>query len=250
MSNMGLAQIQIQEIEGQLLVDSRLIASRLGIQHDTLFATIEKYLERLSAKSEVRFKIEFRERPQGGKSKVRYAFLDERQATLLMTYSRNTTQVLNCKDDLVDAFEKAKAVIKTVVPAQHNRIKELELELKIREIDHAMVTLHGKETVLALRGCRDQIVETKTVVTEVVNPVTSESVEILSAEQLKQVVKKRTGQKLSSLKWFVERLRAQGRDDLLVPVTRSQTAEYLPPNCIDEALDVVYGRERQRLIGE
>ncbi len=33
MSDLSLAQIEVQEIEGQLLVDSRLIADRLGIQH-------------------------------------------------------------------------------------------------------------------------------------------------------------------------------------------------------------------------
>jgi len=75
--------IEVSDIGGELVVDSRLIANRLGIEHDTLFKTIEKYSDRLSIKSELRFKIEFRERPQGGKSKVRYALLDERQATLL-----------------------------------------------------------------------------------------------------------------------------------------------------------------------
>lgn len=41
-----------------------------------------------------------------------------------------------------------------------------------------------------------------------------------------------------------------GRDDLLVPVTRSATNEYPVPESIDVALDVAYGKERQRLVGE
>jgi phage regulator Rha-like protein len=103
------SELRIENIGGELLIDSRLIADRLGIKHDSLFATIEKHYDRLSAKNQVRFEIEFRERAQGGKSKVRYALLDERQSTLLMTYSRNTEQVLDCKDALVDAFDRGDA---------------------------------------------------------------------------------------------------------------------------------------------
>lgn len=124
--------IQVQKIGDQLVVDSRLIAAQLGIEHDTLFKTIEKYSDRLSSKNQVRFQVEFRERPQGGKSKVRYAFLDERQATLLMTMSRNTEQVLNCKDALVDAFIEAKQII----PQQQSEIESLNKKLEIAKIEN------------------------------------------------------------------------------------------------------------------
>lgn len=249
MANEIVTALQVQEIDGYLLVDSRLIAERLGIQHEVLIRTINKYLTELQGFGVLRFENGKLEPGATGRPQ-RFCYLNEDQATLLMTMSRNTAQVVQCKMELVAAFKKAKSIINTVIPAQNDRIRELELELKIREIDNTMVTLHGRETVLALRGYRDQVVETKIVVTEIVNPVTGCSAEILSAEQLKQVVRQRTGQKLPSLKWFVERLRAEGRDDLLVPVTRSQTTEYLSPIWIDEALDVVYGRDRQRLIGE
>jgi phage regulator Rha-like protein len=130
-----VAALQVQEIDGQLLIDSRLIADRLGIQHRGLIQTIDKHLARLQSKSQVRFEMEMVKLPQGGAKQKKFAYLDERQATLLMTMSRNTDQVLDCKEALVDAFEKAKLIIKTVIPAQSDRIRELELEIQLRNAE-------------------------------------------------------------------------------------------------------------------
>lgn len=138
----------------------------------------------------------------------------------------------------------------TIIPIQNDRLRELELEFKLMELKNSMVTIHGKDLTLRLMGDKEALIETKITVTEVIDPVSGYCREILTADQLKQVVKSRTGQKLPSLKWFADKLRAAGRDDLLVPVTRSATNEYPIPDSIDEALDVVYGKERQRLVGE
>jgi hypothetical protein len=40
------------------------------------------------------------------------------------------------------------------------------------------------------------------------------------------------------------------RDDLLIPVTRHSTSEYVAPDSLDEVIDLVFGNTRQRLIGE
>ena len=249
--------LSVSDLDGQLVVDSRLIAEQLGIKHDSLFATIEKHYERLSAKNQVRFQIELRERAQGGKSKLRYALLDERQATLLMTYSRNTEQVLDCKDALVDAFGKAKSIIKTVIPAQNDRIRELELMAQIAELDKerqarqdTRIGLHGLSTTLLLEGKADSIVRDEVKVTEVINLDTGTTHKFLSADQLKVEVQKRTGQKVKSLKAFTDEIRKAGRDDLLVAVTRQATSEYVSPDRLDEAIGIVYGKQRQKLLGE
>ena len=127
--------LAVIEQDGELVVDSRLIAERLGIQHRGLIQTIEKHLTRIQAKNQVRFEMETVKLPQGGTKQRKFAYLDERQATLLMTMSRNTEQVLDCKEALVDAFEKAKSIIKTVIPAQNDRIRELELEIQLRNAE-------------------------------------------------------------------------------------------------------------------
>lgn len=239
------------------MVDSRLVAGELGIEHRALMQTIKKYLDRLERKEPVTFQMSLVKRPQGGTYEETYCYLSEYQATLLMTFSRNTEQVLNCKERLVDAFIEARQVIKTVIPSleKDNEALRLMLELerernKGKALDSTMIQLHGDRVVLALRGLSDQIVEKETVVTEVVEPETGSSVKILTADQLKKAIKDRTGQKLKSLKDFAETLRKAGRDDLLIPVKRSQTSEYPIPEKLDEAIAVVYGKCRQKLIGE
>ena len=128
--------------------------------------------------------------------------------------------------------------------------ENLKLQIRRDEIESSMLTIHGTSVVLALRGCSDQIVREEVLVTEVVNEATGHSQRFLSAEQLKKEVKRRTGQNINTQKGFIQELRAKGRDDLIVAITRSSTNEYVTPETIDEAISVVYGQDRQKLLGE
>lgn len=113
--------------DGALVVDSRLIAERLGIEHESFLRTIDTYQTQLEqAFGILRFeigKIQGRGRPS------RYALLTEDQATFLMTLSRNTAQVVQCKIELVQAFSKAKELLKQrepkpgVLPYWYERMK-------------------------------------------------------------------------------------------------------------------------------
>lgn len=168
--------LTVQEHGGELRVDSRLIAEQLGLSHKSFKGTIRKYEDRLATRGTVLFETAPSEANGGGGSGETYYLLNERQATFLMTLSRNTPEVVEAKDQLESAFAKAKDVIKTVIPAQSDRIRELELqneiyakELSLRQLDHTMLTMHGKETVLKLRGHADAIVETEKPVIEVID---------------------------------------------------------------------------------
>jgi phage regulator Rha-like protein len=251
----SLTKIDVINKDGDLVVDSRLIADELGIEHEVFMRTVKKYETKIQQRfGIIRFengKIDGRGRPE------KYALLTESQATTLMTFSRNTDQVVECKLNLVAAFEKAKSVIKSVIPQQSARIQELELELALakeinasKRLDSDMLTMHGKEAVLALRGMSDQVIKSEVLVTEIVQPETGKTVKILTADQLKSEIKKRTGQKIPSLKWVADKLRAANRDDLLVPVTRHSTNEYITSDSLDEVIDLVFGTARQTLIGE
>lgn len=67
------------------------------------------------------------------------AFLTEPQATLLMTYSRNTEQVRQCKRQLVKAFEKAKLVLSSAV-----ELRVVELEQKLAAQSEAITQLQSQ----------------------------------------------------------------------------------------------------------
>lgn len=146
-----------------------------------------------------------------------------------------------------------------VIPRQNDRLRELVLQnqilsqqIQLRQLDHTMLTMHGKETVLALRGMADQIVREEIKTTEVVEPDTGRATNILTANQLKEAFYKRTGHRLKSMKQFTDKVRQAGRDDLLEPVRRSHVSEYIKPEHLDEAIAVVCNstKSRQLLLGE
>ena len=94
------------EYDGQLVVDSRLIAEELGIQHGNFMETIYSYQTLIEQAFGI---IPFgTEKLKGAGRPRKFALLNENQATFLMTLSDNTSQVVECKLKLVTGFSKAK----------------------------------------------------------------------------------------------------------------------------------------------
>jgi phage regulator Rha-like protein len=121
-----MSNLSVSEHEGVLVVDSRLIAERLGIEHESFLRTLDAYQTQIEqAFGIIRFeigKIIGRGRPQ------KYALLTEDQATFVMTLSRNTPEVVQCKIEMVQAFSKAKDLLskrepRNQVPYWYQRIQ-------------------------------------------------------------------------------------------------------------------------------
>ncbi|MEM9391698.1 MAG: Rha family transcriptional regulator [Bacteroidota bacterium] len=93
-----------------LVVDSRLIATQLGIEHESFIKTVKKYEKEIEqAFGILRFeigKIEGRGRPS------EYIYLTEEQAIFLTALSRNTSEVVECKKQLVLKFSEAKRLLR------------------------------------------------------------------------------------------------------------------------------------------
>jgi len=86
-------------------IDSRLLAQHLGIQHESSVKTLTAYADDFRELGILRFQIgEIKGRGQP----ERYALLNEDQAYLLLTYSRNTKRVRDLKVKLVKAFAEAR----------------------------------------------------------------------------------------------------------------------------------------------
>ncbi len=127
MTEIQTTELSVFEHSGVLVVDSRLIAEGLGIQHKNFLATLDKYIAEIEKDwGQVAFETETVTNSVGASNSVKYALLTEPQATLLMTYSRNTEQVRRCKRRLVKAFDKAKLALSSVV---ESRVAELEKKL-------------------------------------------------------------------------------------------------------------------------
>jgi phage regulator Rha-like protein len=106
--------IIVVQQDNTLVVDSRLIALDLGVEHESVMRLIYKHQAKLEAKFGIlRFQIgEIIGRGQPEK----FAWLNEGQSTVLMTLSRNTDRVVELKFDLVEKFELAKNLLKQIAP--------------------------------------------------------------------------------------------------------------------------------------
>jgi phage regulator Rha-like protein len=152
--------------DGVLVIDSRLIAESLKIQHKNILTTITKYLIHIeSGLGTVAFETREFKTKQGNISSERFAWLTEEQATFLMTLSRNTSRVIECKLALVKAFAEAKKIIESVVPSQAKEIEKLKLELQLAQTQERLLlttqsiaTMHGSQMVALILGKPEAIV--------------------------------------------------------------------------------------------
>jgi Phage regulatory protein Rha (Phage_pRha) len=106
--------IVTQHSDNVLVVDSRLIAQELGIEHESFMKTVEKYkTQAQQAFGTIRFQIGSSQMPDGriNPKPQQYCLLTEEQATFYMTLSRNTPEVVELKIKLVKAFSEAKRLL-------------------------------------------------------------------------------------------------------------------------------------------
>jgi phage regulator Rha-like protein len=128
-------QITIVEVAGELVIDSRIIAEQLGIEHKSLLKLVRKHQVKIEAKfGKVRFEISDIEMPNGGtRQEVAFAWLNEGQITALMTLCRNTDRVVDLKFDLVEKFSTQKKQLENPIDRKlftelADRIAKLESE--------------------------------------------------------------------------------------------------------------------------
>ena len=101
--------IKIDIVEGNQVIDSRIVAEGLGIKHKNLLETIRKYQTELETISRLPFETEaVNEEGSRGTKYVTFCYLNELQCNFVVTLSRNTSQVVAFKLALVKAFHNAK----------------------------------------------------------------------------------------------------------------------------------------------
>ena len=90
----------VERSERGLIVTSETIAQGADLQHKNTLELINRHhlsLERFG-------QVAFETRPGYNNSQIRVALLNEQQATLLMTFMRNTDRVVEFKVQLIEAF--------------------------------------------------------------------------------------------------------------------------------------------------
>ncbi|MBW4692244.1 MAG: Rha family transcriptional regulator [Lyngbya sp. HA4199-MV5] len=112
-----MSNLSVAEHDSILVVDSRLIAESLGVDHSNFLETIQKHQVQIEqAFGVVPFETEKPLEGSKGGRPERYALLNEDQSFFVMTLSRNTPQVVQCKLKLVKAFSEAKQKLNGKAP--------------------------------------------------------------------------------------------------------------------------------------
>jgi phage regulator Rha-like protein len=130
-----MSQITIVEIQGELVVDSRIIAEQLEIQHESFIKLIKKHEVKIEAKfGKVGFEIGTSQpNANGAVHEVKFAWLNENQITALLTLCRNTDRVVDLKFDLVEKFGEQKKQLENPIDRKlfnelADRIAKLEAQ--------------------------------------------------------------------------------------------------------------------------
>jgi hypothetical protein len=99
----------------ELVVDSRLIANRLGLQHESLTKTIKKYATRFQAMGNLRFEIGTSTNSVGATHQTSFCYLNEKQCNMLIGLSKNTDLVV----DALEAKEEGAIAQTQIFPANN-----------------------------------------------------------------------------------------------------------------------------------
>ena len=107
-------------VKNERRADTRLLAKHLGNQHKNVFELVKNYRADFEQFGILRFQTE---EIEGRGQPEKFALLNEDQAYLLLTYSRNTTKVRALKVKMVKAFAEVRraAEVRQVeyLPAYH-----------------------------------------------------------------------------------------------------------------------------------
>ena len=91
-------------MNGEDRISHRVIADRTQIKERSIARLITNHSERLERFGQLSFEITTVQNTAGAVNKQKIYYLNEHQATLLMTFLRNTDVVMNFKEDLVAEF--------------------------------------------------------------------------------------------------------------------------------------------------
>lgn len=92
-------------------IDSRALAEQLELKHRSVFALLSRYKDDFKQLGLMRFQIAKPPKGTVGGRPEKYTMLNEDQAYLLLTYSRNTDRVRSLKVKLVKAFSQARKAV-------------------------------------------------------------------------------------------------------------------------------------------
>jgi hypothetical protein len=180
-------------------------------------------------------------------------YLNQDQVNFAGTLARNTEKAVAFKLNLVKAF----SIAKQIIPAQNDRIRELELEnenLKLRRHENDRqdfrLTAYGIQTTLLLEGKSDSVVEVDRPILEVIDAQSGVKFSGQTTKQLADYLNKNGGRNFKSGAELERELNKLGRADLVDTVPRKTLQPFVSKQNLMEACRILTDSRQQRLIGE
>jgi phage regulator Rha-like protein len=121
----------VEIINNKPVISHRVIADNTDNQQKNVVELISKYYDELKSFGDLPFKTETVKNSVGAINEKKIYFLNEQQATLLITFMRNTRIVIDFKVKLVSEFFKMREFIQNL--SNLNRTKVNLNDTKIRE---------------------------------------------------------------------------------------------------------------------
>lgn len=121
-------------LDGTPLVDTRIIATGFGVEHESTARLVDKYSDKFQEFGILRFEIGKPPKGSAGGRPEKFYLLNEDQTYFLLTLTRNTAQVVDLKQRLVMAFaEFRKAQPKAAnkprqLPRKHYQLLQSEVD--------------------------------------------------------------------------------------------------------------------------
>lgn len=110
------------------LIDSRAVAPKLGIEHESFMKTLQTYQEKLEHFGQIRFEIgAVKTEESRGTKYQNYVMLNRNQVLFAITLSRNTEQVIAWKMALIDALDQLEKLL--VRPATRHLVAPSKLPM-------------------------------------------------------------------------------------------------------------------------
>lgn len=139
-----MSAIIATQVNGVMVVDSRLIAEDIGIAHNALIQNVENYRIQIEADfGLLQFEIE---KPRNGRPE-RFCYFTEDQSYFILTLSRNNERVVKAKAALVKAFSRLR---------QEQVKPQPTLPQTYLEALEALVASEKEKQVLQLKASEDE----------------------------------------------------------------------------------------------
>jgi len=119
-------EIELIEKDSEMMVSHIEIANMTGVKPQNVLNIIDKYIDELEKVGTIFFK----KTVSGNNISKRECFLNESSSSLLMTFSKNTTEVVKFKVKLITAFKELRELADNSEKAKNIELRSIVLKLE------------------------------------------------------------------------------------------------------------------------